>query len=84
MSLIQDVHALNYLVTISLNTFYSVFTFVKTILPMGRDGILLLPRNQKILLTLGENIRLARLRRKFSSAIVAERANISRTYAASD
>ncbi|RAW02593.1 helix-turn-helix domain-containing protein [Pseudochryseolinea flava] len=45
---------------------------------MGRDRVLLLPRNQKILVTVGENIRLARLRRKFTSAIVAERANISR------
>ena len=44
---------------------------------MGRDKVLLLPRNQKILVTVGENIRLARLRRKFTSAIVAERANIS-------
>lgn len=39
---------------------------------------MLLPKNQKILKELGENIKLARLRRKFSSAQVAERANISR------
>lgn len=45
---------------------------------MGRDKVLLLPRNQKILNTLGENIRLARLRRKLSAAMVAARANISR------
>jgi transcriptional regulator with XRE-family HTH domain len=45
---------------------------------MGRDKVLLLPRNQRILIALGENIKLARLRRKLSSAIVAERANISR------
>jgi transcriptional regulator with XRE-family HTH domain len=45
---------------------------------MGCDRLLLLPRNQTILVRLGENIRLARLRRKLSSAMVAKRANISR------
>lgn len=40
--------------------------------------LLLLPSIQKTLLALGENIRLARLRRKFSAEQVAERANISR------
>jgi transcriptional regulator with XRE-family HTH domain len=45
---------------------------------MGRDKVLLLPRNQRILVTLAQNIRLARLRRRLSSAMVAERANISR------
>jgi transcriptional regulator with XRE-family HTH domain len=39
---------------------------------------ILLPRAQKPILVLGENIKLARLRRKFSSAQVAERADISR------
>jgi transcriptional regulator with XRE-family HTH domain len=39
----------------------------------------LLPRIQKILLELGENIRLARLRRKLSTTQVAERAGISRS-----
>ena len=37
-----------------------------------------LPSIQKVLLELGENIRLARLRRKFNAEQVAERANISR------
>ena len=45
---------------------------------MGRDKVLLLPPNQRILKKLGENIKLARLRRKLSSAMVAQRANISR------
>ena len=45
---------------------------------MARIKPVLLPKNQKILKELGENIKLARLRRKFSSAQVAERANISR------
>lgn len=40
---------------------------------------MLLPRLQEHLTALGENIRLARLRRKLSTAQIAERANISRT-----
>lgn len=36
------------------------------------------PTVQKILIALGENIKLARLRRKLSAAQVAERANVSR------
>ena len=39
---------------------------------------ILLPKTQKILTVVGYNIKLARLRRKFSSEQVAERANISR------
>jgi transcriptional regulator with XRE-family HTH domain len=38
----------------------------------------LLPSTQKVLLRLGENIKLARLRRKLSTQQVAERANIGR------
>jgi transcriptional regulator with XRE-family HTH domain len=45
---------------------------------MGRDKVILLPPNQRILKKLGENMKLARLRRKLSSAMVAQRANISR------
>ena len=45
---------------------------------MARKKILLLPRAKNILTTVGENIKLARLRRKLSSEQVAERANISR------
>jgi transcriptional regulator with XRE-family HTH domain len=41
-------------------------------------NIMLLPSVQKALLQLGENIRLARLRRKLTAEQVAERANISR------
>lgn len=40
---------------------------------------ILLPKVARILAELGENIKLARLRRKFSTQLVAERANISRT-----
>lgn len=39
----------------------------------------MLPRVQRILDQLGENIRLARLRRRLSSAQVAERAGMGRT-----
>ena len=39
---------------------------------------LLLPRLQRLLTEVGENLRLARLRRKLSAAQVAERAGISR------
>lgn len=46
---------------------------------MSTRTISLLPRVQKILEQLGENIKLARLRRKLSSNQVAERAGISRT-----
>jgi len=39
----------------------------------------LLPKEKRILVQLGENLKLARLRRKYSSELVAERAGISRT-----
>jgi transcriptional regulator with XRE-family HTH domain len=41
-------------------------------------GATVLPSVQKILTELGENIKLARLRRKLSAEMVAERADISR------
>jgi len=39
---------------------------------------ILLPKQRRILRTVGENIKYARLRRKLSTEQVAERANISR------
>lgn len=45
---------------------------------MGREKPVLLPKHKKLLKELGENIKLARLRRKFSTTQVSERANISR------
>jgi transcriptional regulator with XRE-family HTH domain len=45
---------------------------------MASKKPLLMPSLKKILDELGENIRLARLRRKLSAEQVAERANISR------
>jgi transcriptional regulator with XRE-family HTH domain len=40
--------------------------------------VTLLPKMEKVLVQVGENIKLARLRRKLSAEQVAERANISR------
>lgn len=45
---------------------------------MNQKRLLLTPKNQKILTHVGEQIKLARLRRKFSSELVGERAGISR------
>ena len=46
---------------------------------MGEKTVALLPRIQAILEGVGENIRLARLRRKLTAQQVAERASITRT-----
>ena len=46
---------------------------------MANKKIILLPKARNILIEVGENIKLARLRRKLSSEQVAERANIGRT-----
>jgi transcriptional regulator with XRE-family HTH domain len=46
---------------------------------MGREHILPLPKHQRLLAGVGENLRLARLRRRLSAAMVAERAGISRS-----
>ena len=45
---------------------------------MAKKKIIILPKTTRILIQMGENIKLARLRRKFSAEQVAERANISR------
>ena len=45
---------------------------------MKTRNSVLLPKAQKALSVLGENIKLARLRRRYSTQQVAERANISR------
>ena len=45
---------------------------------MAKKKIVILPKTKKILSEMGENIKLARLRRKLSSEQVSERANISR------
>lgn len=46
---------------------------------MGPKKHVLLPKTAKILAELGENIKLARLRRKLSMEQIGERANLGRT-----
>ena len=45
---------------------------------MGKRSVVLLPQTMDILETMGEQIKMARLRRKISAELVAERAGISR------
>lgn len=45
---------------------------------MGKKTVVLLPNTEKILAQMGEQIRLARLRRDLSAELVSERAGISR------
>jgi transcriptional regulator with XRE-family HTH domain len=51
---------------------------IKVLTIMGREKNTILPSLKRILIELGENIRLARLRRQISASMVAERAGISR------
>lgn len=46
---------------------------------MGRETTKLLPRHGRLLTEMGENLRLARLRRHLSAEQIAERAGISRS-----
>ena len=46
---------------------------------MGRSSVTLLPALQERLTDIGENIRLARLRRRLSAEQISERAGITRT-----
>jgi transcriptional regulator with XRE-family HTH domain len=46
---------------------------------MPSKAPIIFPQEQALLAALGERLRLARLRRKLSSAVVAQRAGISRT-----
>lgn len=48
------------------------------ILNIMKKQLVLLPKAQQVLNDLGENVKLARLRRKLSAAQVSERAGISR------
>ncbi len=45
---------------------------------MSRKGVVVLPQTEKILSQMGEQIKMARLRRHLSTELVAERAGISR------
>ena len=46
---------------------------------MNKKNIVLMPKTAKIIERMGEQIKLARLRRNLSAEIIAERAGISRT-----
>jgi transcriptional regulator with XRE-family HTH domain len=50
---------------------------------MSKRAITVLPKTGRVLQTMGEQIKLARLRRKLSAELVAERAGISRPTLAS-
>ena len=45
---------------------------------MGKKAVVLMPRTKEILETMGEQIKMARLRRKISVKLAAERAGVSR------
>ena len=51
---------------------------VEVVCRMGRKRVAVLPQTQAILEQLGEQIKLARLRRHLSAELVAERAGVSR------
>ena len=46
---------------------------------MGKKSVVLMPQTKNILKTMGEQIKMARLRRRISVALAAERAGISRS-----
>ena len=56
-----------------------IHNFVYYIKQQVKQQPILLPKGQKVLNEFGENIKLARLRRKLSTTQVAERAGISRS-----
>jgi transcriptional regulator with XRE-family HTH domain len=45
---------------------------------LGKKSVILMPQTQEILEMMGEQIKMARLRRRISAELVAERAGISR------
>ena len=66
------------------NYIYQLLLYLQTIYYIMKDRkVILLPKAQNILTEFGENIKLARLRRKLSAMQVAERADISRPTLAS-
>jgi DNA-binding XRE family transcriptional regulator len=70
-SILQIRHIRQYLLTIQLKQY--IFIDI-----MGKKSVTLLPKTGKILEQMGEQIRLARMRRKISVALAAERAGVSR------
>lgn len=57
-------------------TLFTLYLYI--ILHVMKKKTILLPKQQRILKELGENIKLARLRRKLSADQVSNRANIAR------
>ena len=64
-------HLRQYLLTI----IQRIYIFMNN---MGKKAVVLMPKTSKLLAQMGEQIRLARMRRKLSIALVAERAAVSR------
>ena len=46
---------------------------------MGKKSVVLMPQTRNILKTMGEQMKMARLRRRISAELAAERAGISRS-----
>ncbi len=55
-----------------------ILLLIKVLIIMGRKKVVTTPSLERIFAELGENVRMARLRRRFSASIVAERAGIAR------
>lgn len=62
-----------------LNNIYKIAIFVENNKQMKSKKHVLFPKHLKIMEQLGENIKLARKRRKLTTVQVAERADIDRT-----
>ena len=65
-------------INIDIIIFYIYNYKHKVVINMGRKAVLILPGTAEILSRMGDQIRLARLRRNLSVELVAERADISR------
>jgi len=61
-----------------LNNAYNYKRYVRRVNKVGKKSVILMPGTMVILETMGEQIKLARLRRKISAKLSAERAGISR------
>lgn len=63
-----------------MTIFINIERFLKTFKEsfMGKNAVTLMPKVQRVLSEMGENIKLARLRRDISAELLAERAGISR------
>ena len=60
------------------NKMFIIINITRTVNTMKKAAYNILPGTEKILETMGEQIKLARLRRSLSAELVAERAGISR------